>query len=121
MYRTVMKVQLSFNGGRTQEQTRKSPPSQGDVAAFAVTPGRFGVISVAVVTPGLDNVYRSASLGKTWTTYRVPGTSGGTMLNSLEFMSPTAGCFVAGNPASGSPSHLMWTNNAGRTWYAVRF
>jgi hypothetical protein len=33
------------------------------VAAFAVTPGRLGAITIAVVTPGLDNVYRSANLG----------------------------------------------------------
>jgi hypothetical protein len=36
---------------------------QGDVAAFAVALGRFGVITIPVVTPGLDNIYRSANLG----------------------------------------------------------
>ena len=121
MYRTVMRVQVSLNGGRTEEQAPGSPPSEGDVAAFAATPGRFGVISIAVVTPGLDNIYRSANLGKTWTTFGVPGTGGGAMLNSLAFMSPTAGCFVAGDPAFGTPSHLMLTANAGRTWHPVSF
>jgi hypothetical protein len=121
MFHSSMKVLVSYNGGQTQRQAPNSPPNEGDVAAFAVTPGRFGVISIAVVTPGLDNIYRSADLGKTWTTVGIPGTSGGAMLNSLEFMSPTAGCLVAGDPASGITSHLMWTANAGRTWYAIRF
>ncbi len=69
------------------------------MAAFAAAPGRFGVISIAVVTPGLDNIYRSANLGQTWTTFGIPGTGGGTPLTSLEFTSPTVASFVAGNPA----------------------
>lgn len=121
MYHTGMKVLISFNGGRSEWQTLTAPPSQGDVAAFAVAPGRFGVITIAVVTPGLDNIYRSANLGQTWTTFEIPGTGGGTMLNSLQFMSPTAGSFVAGNPAFGTPSDLLRTTDAGRTWYQVRF
>jgi hypothetical protein len=91
------------------------------VAAFAVTPGRSGVISIAVVTPGPDNIYRSANLGKTRATYGIPGTSSGTILNSLEFMSPTAGCFVTGDPAFGIQSQLTRTANAGQAWHAVRF
>ena len=121
MYRTPMTVQISVNGGRSEERAPGTPPAEGDIAAFAVTPGRLGVISIAVVTPGLDNIYRSATLGKTWTTYGIPGTSGGALLGSLQFMSPTAGCFVAGDPALGILGHLMWTGNAGRTWHAVRF
>ena len=121
MYHTGMKVTVSFNGGRSEWQTLTAPPAVGDVAAFAATPGRFGVITVAVVTPGLDNLYRSANLGQSWTTFGVPGTGGGAALSSLEFMSPAIGCFVTGNPAYGIPSQLLWTTNAGRTWYPVRF
>jgi len=36
-----MKVLVSFNGGRTEWQTRQAPPPQGDVAGFAVAPGGF--------------------------------------------------------------------------------
>ena len=121
MYHTGMKVTVSFNGGRSEWQTLTAPPAVGDVAAFAATPGRFGVITVAVVTPGLDNLYRSANLGQSWTAFGVPGTGGGAALSSLEFMSPAIGCFVTGNPAYGIPSQLLWTTNAGRTWYPVRF
>lgn len=91
------------------------------MAAFAVPPGKFGVISVAVVTPGLDNIYRSVTLGRAWTTFAVPGTGGGAMLNSLEFTSRTVGFFVAGSPASTSGSQLLRTTDAGRTWHRVRF
>ena len=121
MYHTAMKVLISFNGGRSQWQTLKAPPSTGDVAAFAMAPGRFGVMSIAVVTPGTDRIYRSANLGQSWTTIAVPGTGGGFMLNSLQFMSPTVGCLVVGNPGVGMPSNLLWTTDAGLTWYPVRF
>jgi len=121
MYHTGMKVMLSFNGGRSQWQTLTAPPPEGDVAAFAVAPGRFGVIAIAVVTPGLDNIYRSANLGQTWTTYQIPGTGGGLMLNSLQFTSPTVGSFVTGNPAFGIPGELLRTADAGQTWYPVGF
>jgi hypothetical protein len=57
-----------------------------------------------VVTPGLDNIYRSASAGQTWTTYAIQGTGGGTMLSSLQFMSPATGCLVTGTPGTGSGS-----------------
>jgi len=121
MYHTGMKVLISFNGGRSQWRTLTAPPSAGDVAAFTMAPGRFGVISIAVVTPGTDNIYRSANLGQSWTTIAVPGTGGGITLNSLQFMSPTAGCLVVGNPGIGLHSQLLWTTDAGLTWYPVRF
>jgi hypothetical protein len=121
MFHTGMKVLVSFNGGRGQWQTLASPPPAGDVAAFAVSPGRFAVISVAVVTPGLDNINRLVSLGQAWTTFSVPGTSGGAMLGSLEFMSPAVGCIVTGSPASGSRTQLLRTTDAGRTWHPVTF
>ena len=119
MYNTGMKVMVSFNGGRSDRQTLKAPPTTGDVAAFAVAPGRFDVISIAVVVPAPhNNIYGSANLGQSWTTSGVPGTA---MLNSLEFMSPAVGCVVALNLAYGMPSQLLRTANAGRTWYPVSF
>lgn len=121
MYRSGIKVLVSSNGGRSQRQTPANPPPAGDVAAFAVSPGRLGMISVAVVTPGLDNIYSSATRGRTWSTFRVPGTSGGAMLGSLEFMSPAVGSFVTGSPVSSSGSQLLRTTDAGRTWHVVRF
>jgi photosystem II stability/assembly factor-like uncharacterized protein len=121
MFRTGMEVLASFNGGRTQRPTLTVPPSAGDVAAFAVSPGRLDVISVAVVTPGLDNVYRLAGLGRTWTTYPVPGTGGGDQLGSLRFVSPSAGFLVTGGPASAHGGQLLRTIDAGRTWHPVRF
>ena len=121
MFHTAMKVLVSFNGGRTAWQTRQAPPPAGDVAAFAVTPGHLGAITIAVVTPGLDNVYRSANLGQAWTTFGIQGTGGGAMLSSLQFVSPTTGYLVTGNPGPGSHGQLLWTRNAGRTWYPVRF
>jgi len=119
MFHSVMKVLVSFNGGRSERQAPTALPPGGDVAAFAVALGRFGVITAAVLTPGTDRIYRSADLGRTWTTFGIPGTGGGTPLTSLEFMSPTVACFVAGMPAIFG--ELMWTANAGRTWYPVRF
>ena len=121
MFHTGMKVLVSFNGGRTAWQTRQAPPPAGDGAAFAMAPGRSGTIAIGVVTPGLDNVYRSASLGQAWTTFGIHGTGGGAMLSSLQFMSPTAGCLVTGNPGTGSHGQLLRTTDAGRTWSPVRF
>jgi hypothetical protein len=120
MYHTVMTVQISVNGGRTERLTPSAPPSEGDIYGFAVTPGRFGVLLIAVVTPGQDLIYRSANLGDTWTTFGTPGTGGGTPLSSLQFMSRAAACYVVGNPAAGEAGQLMLTANAGRTWYSVR-
>jgi hypothetical protein len=121
MYRTVMKVQISSNSGRTQAQTLKAPPPYGDPVAFAVAPGRSGVILAAVEAPPADYIYRSASLGNSWATVTIPDTSGGITLNSLELMSPAAGCLVVGNPGYGLPDALLRTANAGQTWYRVRF
>jgi photosystem II stability/assembly factor-like uncharacterized protein len=67
------------------------------VSGFSMTPSRLGVISVGV-----------------------PGTSGGAMLNSLEFTSQMAGSFVTGSPASASGSQLLRTTDAGRNWHLVR-
>ena len=121
MYKTVMRVQVSVNGGQTEQLAPSAPPPEGDIYGFAVAPGRFGVLLIAVVTPGEDLIYRSANLGETWTTFGTPGTQGGMPLSSLEFMSPGAACYVTGNPAFGGGGHLMWTANAGQTWYPVEF
>jgi hypothetical protein len=121
MFHTAKKVLVSFNGGRTAWQTRQAPPQAGDVAAFAVTPGRLGTIAIAVVTPGMDTIYRSANLGQTWSTFGIQGTGGGAMLSTLQFTSPTTGWLVTGNPGSGSHGQLLWTRDAGRTWSPVRF
>jgi len=121
MYHTVMKVQISSSSGRTQAQTLTAPPPYGDPVAFAAAPGRSGVILAAVEAPPADYIYRSASRGNSWATGTIPDTSGGVTLNSLELMSPAAGCLVAGNPGYGLPSALLRTANAGQTWYRVRF
>src|SRR5207247_6871453 len=63
MFHTSMKVLVSFNDGRTAWQTRQAPPPAGDVAAFAVTPGRLGSIALAGVPPSLDPFCRSDNLG----------------------------------------------------------
>jgi hypothetical protein len=121
MFHTVMKVLVSLTGARSGWQTLKAPPPVGDVAAFAAAPGGFGLISVAVVTPGLDNIYRLPRLGQSWTTFGIPGTSGGVSLNSLQFMSPAVGGVIVGDPVFGMHSELLRTTNAGQSWSPVRF
>lgn len=121
MFHTAMTVQISVNGGRTERQAPAAPPSEGDIYGFAVAPCRFGVLLIAVVTPGQDLIYRSANLGETWTTFGTPGTAGGVALSSLQFISPTVAAYVWGYPAAGEAGHLMLTANAGRTWYPVKF
>jgi hypothetical protein len=120
MFHTVMRVLVSGDGARSGWQTLTAPPSEGDVAGFAAAPGGFGPISIAVVTPGLDNIYRLPKLGQGWTTFGIPGTSGGVSLNSLQFMSPAVGSFVVGDPVFGMPGELLRTTNAGQTWHPVR-
>jgi len=121
MYHTVTRVQISFNGGRTEHQAPGAAPQEGDTYGFAVAPGRFGVLLIAAVSPGPDLIYRSANLGQTWTSFEIPGTSGGVGLSSLQFMSPAAACYVVGEPGFGEPGNLMCTTNAGQTWHPVRF
>jgi hypothetical protein len=119
MFHTGMKVMVSFNGGRTEWQTLTAPPSEGDVAGFVMAPGSYGLVSVAVVTPGLDQIYTSYNWGQSWNTYAIPGTGGGIAVNSLQYMSPTVGCLVTGSAATGIPGTLLWTSNAGYTWYPI--
>jgi photosystem II stability/assembly factor-like uncharacterized protein len=119
-YHTVKEVLRSVNGGRTEYLTGQAPLA-GDVYGFAVPPYRATVITIAVVTPGLSYLYRSANGGKTWAEIAVSGTSGGVSLSSLSYLSPTAGWVVAGQPGFPGPGRLLRTSDAGRTWDAVRF
>jgi hypothetical protein len=119
-YHTVKEVLRSVNGGRTEYLTGQAPLA-GDVYGFAVPPYRATVITIAVVTPALSYLYRSANGGKTWAEIAVSGTSGGVSLSSLSYVSPTAGWVVAGQPGFPGPGRLLRTSDAGRTWHAVRF
>ena len=121
MFHTVMTVLVSVDGARSGWQTLRAPPPEGDVAAFAAAPGGFGLISVAVVTPGLDNIYRLPKPGQSWATVGIPGTGGGVPLSSLQFMSPAVGSFVVGDPVFGMHSELLRTTDAGQAWHPVRF
>ena len=94
---------------------------RGDVSGFAVLPGRATMITIAVVTPGPDYLYRSANGGQTWTQVAVPDTSGGVSLTSLSYLSPAVGWMVIGGPFGGGESLLLRTTDAGATWYQVRF
>ena len=120
MFQTEKEVLLSVNGGRTARLIGPAP-MRGDVAGFAVLPHRATIITIAVVTPGLDYLYRSANGGKTWAEVAVPGTGGGVSLGSLSYVSPTVGWMVIGGLFGGGTSHLLRTTDAGATWHQVRF
>ena len=120
MFQTQKEVLLSVNGGRTEHLIGPAP-MRGDVSGFAVLPQRATMITIAVVTPGLDYLYRSANGGKTWTQVAVPGTGGGVSLSSLSYVSPTVGWMVIGGPFGGGTSLLLRTTDAGATWHQVRF
>jgi len=78
-YHSAKEVLLSVNGGRTEHLTGQAPVA-GDVAGFPVPLSRAAVITMAVVTPGLSYLYRSANGGKTWAEIVVSGTSPGRRL-----------------------------------------
>ena len=120
MFQTEKEVLLSVNGGRTEHLIGPAPMG-GDVSGFAVLPDRATMITIAVVTPGPDYLYRSANGGKTWTRVAVPDTGGGVSLSSLSYVSPTVGWMVIGGPFGGGESLLLRTTDAGATWYRVRF
>jgi hypothetical protein len=61
----------------------RAGPVAGDVAGFAVPPPRATVITIAVVTPGLSYLYRSANGGKTWTEIAVSSLTGEVSFTSL--------------------------------------
>jgi hypothetical protein len=72
-FHTGMKVMISVNGGRTEWQTLTAPPTADDVTGFVMAPGSNGLISVAVVTPGLDQIYTSYNWGAELEHLRDPG------------------------------------------------
>jgi hypothetical protein len=65
----------------------RAGPVAGDVAGFAVPPPRATVITIAVVTPGLSYLYRSANGGKTWAEIAVSSLTGEVSFTSLPSMS----------------------------------
>ena len=93
-YRLELKFpnRLSVNGGRTEHLTGQAPVA-GDVAGFAVPPSRATVvaIAIAIVTPGLSYLCRSANDGKTWAEIAVSSLTGEVSFTSLSYVSPTAG------------------------------
>ena len=120
MFHTGKEVLRSVNGGKTEHLAGR-PPVVGDTTGgIAVPPHHSKVIAIAVITPGPDFLYRSASGGKAWTEITIPGTSGGVNLNSLSYLSRTAGWVVAGSPGE-TRTQLLRTTDAGRTWHPVRF
>ena len=96
-YHSAKEVLLSVNGGRTEHLTGQAPVA-GDVAGFAVPPSRAAVITIAVVTPGLSYLYRSANGGKTWAEIAVSALTGGVSFTSLSYVSPAAGWVVISQP-----------------------
>jgi hypothetical protein len=116
-FHTIKAVLLSVNGGKTEHLTGHAP-IEGDVSGFAVS-RVSGVVGIGVITPGLDYVYRSTNGGKTWAQISIAGTSGGTPLASLQFVSHTVGWLVVGGLSV--PGQLLTTSNTGRSWHAVSF
>ncbi len=122
-YSDVTKVLVSVSGAHSGWQTLTAAPPAGDVAGFAVAPGRrFGPISIAVAVPaaaGFYRIYRLPGPGHGWTISVIPG--GAPPLNSLQFTSPAVGTFVMDEPGPGLHSELQRTTDAGLTWHPVRF
>ncbi len=119
-YHSAKEVLLSVNGGRTEHLTGQAPVA-GDVAGFAVPPSRAMVITIAVVTPGLSYLCRSANGGQTWAEIAVSRLTGGVSFTSLSYVSPAAGWGVISQPGIPGLHQLLRTSDAGRTWHAVRF
>jgi hypothetical protein len=89
-YHSAKEVLVSVNGGRTEHLTGQAPVA-GDVAGFAMPPSRAAVITIAVVTPGLSYLYRSANGGKTWAEIAVSSLTGGVSFTCLSYVSPGGG------------------------------
>ena len=122
MFHTDKEVLRSVNGGRTAHLTGRAPV-EGDTYgdALAVPPHHPKVITIAVVSPGLSFLDRSADGGRTWAEITIPGTEGGVNLSSLSYVSRTAGWVVAGGPTTAGPGQLLLTSDSGRTWHPVTF
>ena len=120
MFHTVKDVLLWVNGGRTEHLTGQAPVA-GEVYGFAVPLHRSKVITIAVVTPGLSYLYRSANGGKTWAEIAVSSLTGEVSFTSLSYVRPTAGWVVISQLGIPGLRQLLRTLDAGRTWHADRF
>ena len=119
-------VSLGQGGAALGERRQDRAPDRAGAGrrrrgGLAVPPSRATVITIAVVTPGLGYLYRSANGGKTWAEIAVSGLTGGVSLTSLSYVSPTVGWVVISQPGIPGPDQLLRTSDAGRTWHAVRF
>jgi hypothetical protein len=106
---------------RQDEHLTGQAPVAGDVAGFAVPPSRATVITIAVVTPDLSYLYRSANGGKTRAEIAVSSLTGEVSFTSLSYVSPTAGWVVISQPGIPRLHQLLRTSDAGRTWHGDRF
>ena len=109
-----------MNNGKTEHLTGQAPVA-GDVAGVAVPPSRATVVAIAVVTPGLSYLYRSANDGKTWAEIAVSSLTGGVSFTSLSYVSPAAGWVVISQPGIPGLRQPQRTSDADRTWHADRF
>jgi hypothetical protein len=82
-------VLLSVNSSRTERLTGQAPVRR--VAGSPCRRSRATVITIAVLTPGLGYLRRSANSGKTWAEITVSGLTGEVSFTSLSYVSPTAG------------------------------
>jgi len=108
------------NSSRTEHLTGQAPVA-GDVAGSPCRRSRATVITIAVVTPGLSYLRRSANCGKTWAEITVSSLTSEVSFTSLSYVSPTAGWVVISPPGIPGLHQLLRTPDAGRTWHAARF
>jgi hypothetical protein len=113
-----MDVMRSVNGGKTTHLAGPGP-SAGDEGTIAVPPEHSNVITIAG-NGGNGVLCRSANGGKSWqTAFTVIG---GTVWNSLSYVTADVGWVVFGQPGYGSrDNRLLRTSEAGRSWHEVRF
>jgi len=103
------------NSSRTEHLTGQAPVA-GDVAGSPCRRSRATVITIAVVTPGLSYLRRSANCGKTWAEITVSSLTSEVSFTSLSYVSPTAGWVVisadfrAALPAFGARINLAWAD-----------
>jgi len=118
-YHSAKEVLLSVNSSRTEHLTGQAPVRR--VAGSPCRRSRATVITIAVVTPGLSYLRRSANSGKTWAEITVSGLTGEVSFTSLSYVSPTAGWVVISQPGIPGLHQLLRTPDVGRTWHAARF
>jgi hypothetical protein len=119
-YHSAKEVLPSVNGGGTEYLTGQAPVA-GDVAGSPCRRSRATVITIAVVTPGLSYLRRSANGGKTWAGIAVSSLTGGASFTSLSYASPAVGWVVISQPGFPGVHQLLRTSDAGRTWHTARF